>query len=306
MLTLQDLQHIEQTCRPLSTQGEVATYIPELAKANPNDFALTVTQTDGTILSVGDQQRLFPLQSISKVITLALALTHVGTAIFDYVGVSAIADPFNSIMRLEMDSPHRPHNPMINSGAIVVTSLLPMEGVHRKIGAILDLTRQMAASNTIQVNNKIYLSEKNTSDRNRALAYFLRSLNSLKGDVEDILDVYFQACSIDVSTDQLSIMAATLACDGYNPVSKQQVLSPEIAQACRAVMTTCGMYDGSGEFALHVGIPAKSGVGGGIMASAPQKCGIGVYSPALDPKGNSVSGLEALRLLSTNFKLRTL
>ncbi len=301
------LDKISKASSALAPKGSVASYIPELAKADPRAFCLAITEGDGTQHISGDGEFLFTLQSISKVITLALALEEQGAGtVFSAVGTSPTADPFNSIMRLEMDAPHRPHNPLINSGAIVVVSLLPQEGREGKIRAILDLARSLMGDQEIQINERVYRSEKNTSDRNRSLAYFLRSVGSLNGDVEDILDVYFHQCSIEVTAENLSVLGATMACDGRNPRTGRQIISPETAKIVRAIMTTCGMYDGSGEFAVKVGIPAKSGVGGGIMASVPNRMGIGVISPPLDEKGNSVAGLAALEALSTGLGCRVL
>lgn len=298
---------IAQSSSAQAHKGAVATYIPELAKADPEAFGLAVTERDGTQCLSGDCEFPFTLQSISKVITLALALEERGRDnLFSAVGSNPTADPFNSIMRLEMDAPHRPHNPLINSGAIVVVSLLPEEGREGKVEAILNLARDLMGNGKIKVNDRVYRSEKNTSDRNRSLAYFLRSVGSLKGDVEDILDVYFRQCSIEVNARDLSVLGATLACDGLNPITGRQIISPQTAQIVRAIMTTCGMYDGSGEFAVKVGIPAKSGVGGGIMASVPGRMGIGVFSPPLDEKGNSVAGLAALEAMSEKLNCRVL
>lgn len=306
MLTEELLYQIAEHSAPFYREGAVATYIPELAKAPLDDFGLAVTDKGGKTLAVGHADKYFPLESIGKVIALAVALQELGPEVFDAVGVSAIADPFNSIMRLEMDRPHKPHNPMINSGAIVVCSLLPFEGLNAKVKALLDMTARLCGQKDASVIERVYLSEKHTSDRNRALAYFLRSVGSMEGDVEDVLDVYFQCCSIGVTARQLSLIAATFACDGLNPVTQEQVIKPRVAQACRALMTTCGMYDGSGEFALRVGIPAKSGVGGGIMATVPDRYGIATYGPALDKRGNSVCGVEALAQLASQAGLRVL
>lgn len=301
------LDEIVGHSRSEASNGTVASYIPELAKADPKAFGLAVTECDGTQHLSGDWKFPFSLQSISKIVTLALALEERGPElIFSAVGTSPTADPFNSIMRLEMDAPHRPHNPLINSGAIVVVSLLPEEGREGKVEAILGLCRKLTANDSIGINDRIYHSEKNTSDRNRSLAYFLRSVGSLNGDVEDVLDVYFRQCSIETCAKDLSVMGATLACDGLNPISGRQTISPTTARTIRAIMTTCGMYDGSGEFAVKVGIPAKSGVGGGILGSVPGRMGIGVVSPPLDEKGNSIAGLAAMEEISERLHCRVL
>jgi glutaminase len=308
MIPMKDiLEEISRRSRLKATEGTVASYIPELAKADPEAFGLAVTECDGSQYLSGNWDHPFTLQSISKIVTLALALEERGPErIFSSVGTSPTADPFNSIMRLEMDAPHRPNNPLINSGAIVVVSLLPEEGRERKVDAIMDLCRKLMANDSIDIDDRVYRSEKNTSDRNRSLAYFLRSVGSLNGDIEDILDVYFRQCSIKTCAKDLSIMGATFACDGLNPISGKQIISPSTARTVRAIMTTCGMYDGSGEFAVKVGIPAKSGVGGGILGTVPGRMGIGVVSPPLDEKGNSVAGLAAMKEISEKLRCRVL
>lgn len=189
---------------------------------DPSLFGLAVTDMEGQTTAIGDKKPC-SMQSVMKVATLALALQECGeNAIFSSVGVNAIADPFNSIMRLEMDAPHRPHNPMINSGAIVVVLLLPHEGVSGKINAITDMVHRLTANDAIGMIHRVYRSEKFTRDRNRALTYFLRSVGSFKGDIEDVLDVYFRMCSLGATTRDLSVMGATLAADGRNPVSGER------------------------------------------------------------------------------------
>jgi glutaminase len=293
------LNDIVGRCRHMADLGQVASYIPELAKGNPKSFGAAITDLSGQQWAAGDSDEIFCLQSIAKVATLALALEAPGPEeVFRHVGVSAIADPFNSIMRLEMDTPHKPHNPMINSGAIVIVSLLPQEGIEGKIGAICRMCARLSGEGRAEVVEEVYISEKATSDRNRALAYFLKSVGSMNGGVEEVLDVYFRACSIGATARTLSVMGATLAADGRNPITGKRVITPEAAHIIRAVMTTCGMYDGSGEFAVKAGIPAKSGVGGGIMGAVTGRAGIGTFGPALDERGNSTAGLAAFQALS--------
>ncbi|MFP4482455.1 MAG: glutaminase A [Thermovirgaceae bacterium] len=293
--------------RSVIAGGRVADYIPELGKADPKALAVACCGMDGAVIASGDTDTLISIQSISKVVSLAAALLECGEEkVFSAVGVEPTADPFNSIMRLEMRAPHRPQNPLINSGAIVVLSLLPYTESRSRFEAVLDLTRKMCANTSILANETVYLSEKATSDRNRSLAYFLRSTGSLKGDIEDILDSYFHQCAIACTVSDLAVMGATLANDGVNPVSREKVLPRRISLALRSLMATCGLYDGSGEFALRVGIPAKSGVGGGIMAAAPGKMGLGTVGPSLDPKGNSIGGMHVLEELSRELGFRVL
>jgi glutaminase len=203
-----------------------------------------------------------------------------------------------------MDRVHRPYNPLVNAGAIAVISLLPYKESESRTAAVLDLARRLTANGALAVNESIYRSEKTTSDRNRALAYFMKSTAILKGDVEDVLDSYFRQCSIEATVGDLAVMGATLASGGINPVSGERVLSTRVCQVIRALMATCGMYDGSGEFAIRVGIPAKSGVGGGIVAVVPRRMGIAVCGPALDGKGNSICGMQVLEELSLAMRLR--
>lgn len=301
------LEQTVKACSPWCTTGKVASYIPELGKADSMALGAAIADIHGNLYMAGDADQPFTMQSISKVVTLALALMELGEEIvFSKVGMEAVADPFNSIMRLEMDKPHRPHNPFINSGAIVLASILPFSDNDAKVDAILDMTRQLTGNPSIDVNEEVYLSEKVTGERNRALAYFLSSTQDMEGDVEDILDVYFRHCSIEVTAKDLAIMGATIAEDGKNPFTGEEVLSPEICRIVRALMVTCGTYDGSGEFAVRIGIPCKSGVGGGIMASLPGMMGIGVFGPALDYRGNSLAGAKILEMLSEENGLRLL
>lgn len=301
------LANIVAKTRPLFSEGRVADYIPELGKATPDALGVSLVTVEGEQYSAGDFDYRFTIQSISKIVSLALALVEVGEdMVFNWVGVDPTPDPFNSIMRLEMDRVHRPYNPVVNAGAIAVISLLPYETGPERADAVLALARRLTGNPQLAVNETIYLSEKNTSDRNRALAYYMRSTGNLEGDIEDILDGYFRQCSIEVTVRDLAVMGATFASSGINPVTGERVLPSRICRIIRALMATCGMYDGSGEFAIRVGIPAKSGVGGGIMAVVPRRMGLAVCGPALDPKGNSICGMKVLEDLSRELRLRVL
>lgn len=293
--------------RPLFREGRVATYIPELARATPDALGISLVTVEGEQYCGGDSDYLFSMQSISKVVSLALALVEVGEEkVFSQVGVDPTPDPFNSIMRLEMDRIHRPYNPVVNAGAISVISLLPYDNGVARAEAVLRLACRLTGNPDLVINEVIYHSEKDTSDRNRALAYYMRSTGNLKGDIEDILDGYFRQCSIETTVRDLAVMGATFAASGINPVTGERVLPSRICRIIRALMATCGMYDGSGEFAIRVGIPAKSGVGGGIMAVVPRRMGIAVCGPALDSKGNSICGMKVLEDLSRELRLRVL
>lgn len=285
-------------------EGKVASYIPELAKSDPYRLGATVVFLDGTVISAGDSQTRFTLQSIAKLFSLVLALADRGfEQVFSRVGMEPTGDPFNSIIKLETIKPHKPLNPMINAGAIAVCDMILGDSVEAKIERILALLRAMSGNPKIDVNEDVYASEKKTANRNRALAYFMKDSGVLTGDVEETLDVYFRHCAIEVTTQDIAWMACVLATDGIHPVSGERLLDEAIARICKAFMVTCGMYNASGEFAIQAGIPAKSGVAGGIMAAVPQQMGIGVYSPGLDDKGNSLAGVKLLQELSDLWQL---
>ncbi|MGI6782766.1 MAG: glutaminase A [Aminivibrio sp.] len=299
------LEKIVRECSNEWKSGRVATYIPELGKGRADASGLSVYSLSSGPASAGDTGSPFTMQSVSKVASLALALETLGEEkVFSAVGMAALADPFNSIMRLESDAPHRPHNPLINSGAIAVLSLLPWSDGGEKFEAVRDMAARLMAKPGLEIDEAVYLSEKETGNRNRALAWFLKSVGNLEGDVEEILDVYFRQCSLLTDCTDLALLGATLAAGGRNPVTGEQVTSCGTARIVRTIMATCGMYDGSGEFAVSVGIPAKSGVGGGISAAVPGKMGIGAWGPALDKRGNSAAGLAMLKRLSEELGLR--
>ncbi len=283
--------------------GNVATYIPELSKANPQDVGIYGVTIDGKEYCAGDYDKKFTIQSISKIIVLILALQDNGPdKVFSMIGVEPTGDGFNSIVNLETKDLHKPYNPMINAGAILASSLIKGSCKDEKIERILKLARTLSGNQSIEVNHDTFFSEKLTGDRNRALAYFMKSFNSMQGDVDEILDIYFSHCSIAVTCKDLAMIGAVLANDGIIPKG-ERVVSKGICRITKTLMVTCGLYDASGEFAFHVGIPAKSGVGGGILAAVPKKMGIGVYAPALDEKGNSVVGVKMLKELSEKLEL---
>ena len=299
------LDSVVKECREEWRTGRTATYIPELAKARADAVGAAVCDLSSGMTASGDSDYRFTMQSVSKVVSLSLALSVCGEEmVFSRVGMDPLADAFNSIMRLEMDAPHRPHNPLINSGAIVVLSLLPWEKSESRFAAVVDMAARMTGNPSIAVNESVFASERDTADRNRSLAWFLKSVGNLEGDVEDILDTYFRQCSLEVDCRDLAVLGATLAADGLNPVTGEQVIAARVAEITRAIMATCGMYNGSGEFAVAVGIPAKSGVGGGISAAVRGRMGIGTCGPALDSKGNSVAGMKILERLGTELRLR--
>ncbi|MCT4562958.1 MAG: glutaminase A [Maledivibacter sp.] len=289
--------------RAWTNYGKVADYIPELGKMDPQKLGIVVVDTGGKIYRAGDYETRFTIQSMSKPIVLLLALMDNGEEVFKKVGKEPTGDAFNSIIRLESLNPSKPLNPMINAGAIAVTSLIKGNTTEEKFNRILALFRKISKNPKLDINMEVYLSEKKTGDRNRSIAYFLRDLGILNGDVESILDLYFKQCSIEVSCEDIANMGMLLANQGIDRESGIVVASEYITQIVKTFMVTCGMYDASGEFAINVGIPSKSGVSGGIMCSVPNKMGIGVIGPALDHKGNSTAGVKVLEDLSKKLKL---
>ena len=286
-------------------QGNLASYIPSLLEADPEHLGICVVELNsGREFYAGECDTKFTIQSISKVVSLILALSDNGRQnVFRKVNVEPTGMGFNSIVNLEVRDQDRPYNPMINAGAIVTTSLIYGENKEAKFERIIDFIRRATNNKDINVNEEVYECEKNTGDRNRSLAYFMKSNNILEGDVEDILDLYFKQCSIEVTARDLARFGALLANDGLAPWNGQRLMSRDVCRIAKTIMVTCGMYDASGEFAVEVGIPAKSGVGGGILATVPRSYGIGIYGPSLDRKGNSIAGLRLIKDLSYELDL---
>jgi glutaminase len=284
--------------RQRSDRGEVASYIPELARADPNAFGLVAIDADGRIAAGGDADAPFSIQSISKVFTLTLALGKVGDRLWRRVGREPSGSPFNSIVQLEFER-GIPRNPFINAGAIAVADVI-LSG-HRPreaLGDILRFVQFVADDSSIVIDEAVAASEQRTGFRNAALANYMKSFGVLDNPVDLTLGVYFHHCAIAMSCRQLAMAGRFLAHRGRNPSTGLHVVQPERARRINAVMLTCGHYDGSGEFAYRVGLPGKSGVGGGILAIAPGKASIAVWSPGLDPNGNSHLGRVALEALA--------
>ncbi len=277
--------------------GTVASYIPELAKADRNHFSICIATVDGQVYTVGDFDRRFTIQSISKVFTYGMALEDRGReALLCKVGVEPTGDPFNSIIRLDENS-KRPDNPMVNAGAIATTSLINGDNLSDRLNRILAMFQRYIGHEPY-IDVPTFLSERTTGDRNRALAYLMRHFNMVDGSIDDALDLYFQQCSIMVSCTDLAMMAATIANYGIHPVTQIRAIDRQYIRDLLSIMYTCGMYNFAGEWAYQVGIPAKSGVSGGIIAVIPHKMGIAVYSPPLDHRGNSVRGIKVCESLS--------
>ncbi len=298
------LERLLEECRLYTQQGRVADYIPELSKANPETLGVYVIGSDGKHSWAGDCRQPFTLQSIVKPILLLQALLDNGVeAVQSRVGMEATGKPFDAINASDqaLDSGHI--NPMVNMGAIVMCSLIHGSSYAERFQRLLELTRRLAGDGEIRVDEAVYRSEKSHGSRNRALAYLLKSYGLLEGDVEEVLDCYFRACSIQVDCRSLAHIGAVLSNRGRLPVSNQRIFPSDLARYVNAILMTCGMYDGSGEFAIRVGVPAKSGVSGDIMAVVPTRMGIGIYSPALDRKGNSLAGIQLLERLSRELYL---
>ncbi|TQR05812.1 glutaminase [Psychrobacillus soli] len=300
--------------RPFTSQGKNASYIPALEKANSSHLGISIIEPDGTIIKSGDWEVTFTLQSISKVISFIVTCMHHGIPyVLERVDLEPTGDPFDSIIRLEMHKHGKPFNPMINAGAITVSSILPGETPKAKLESVLTLMEKMVGK-PFTYNEEVFRSEWETANRNRALAYYLKETGYLDMDVEEALEVYLKQCSIEVNTEDIALIGLVLANDGYHPIRKEQILPKEIARLAKSLMLTCGVYNNSGRFAAFIGIPAKTGVSGGIMAAVPPRvrqvaspllegCGIGIYGPAIDEYGSSVAGVLLLEKIANTWDL---
>ncbi len=303
MPDLQAIVHeIAGEMRDRKDRGEVASYIPELARVDPQNFGMAVIAADGQVAEAGDCDAPFSIQSISKVFTLTLALGKAGDRLWTRVGREPSGNPFNSIIQLELEN-GVPRNPFINAGALAVTDVLLSGHAPRDaLGEILRFVRFVAEDESIFIDQHVAQSEKQTGFRNVALANFLKSFGVLEHPVDHVLGTYFHHCAIAMSCRQLAMAGRFLAHSGKNPANGYSIVSPGRARRINALMLTCGHYDGSGEFAYRVGLPGKSGVGGGIFAVAPGKASIAVWSPGLDAAGNSRLGRMALEKLAQKMK----
>jgi glutaminase len=287
----------------LEEGGALADYIPELLRADPRHFGIALATIDGHVYAIGDAAVPFTIQSISKAFVFALALELVGPdRVATAIGVEPSGDAFNSI-RLRIDN--RPFNPMVNSGAIACSGLI-YEARGENSAEYIRHALGRFAGRDLDIDESVFASERLTGDRNRAIAYLLRNYGIVKGDVDTVLDVYFRQCSVLVTARDLAVMAATLANSGVNPLNGERVISPYAVSRTLSVMTSSGMYDFAGEWIYRVGIPAKSGVGGGIIAALPAQFGLGSFSPLLDERGNSVRGLKVCEQVSAHFDLHML
>ncbi|MEK3988980.1 glutaminase A [Robertmurraya sp. FSL R5-0851] len=300
----EDLQALVEEAKKCTIYGRVADYIPALGKANQDDLSIAIQYPDGSCISAGNIEKKISLQSISKVISLALVLMdHGPDYVFERVGMEPTGDPFNSIAKLETMAVAKPLNPMINAGAIVVTHMIKGNSIDERFGRLLTFVQQLTDDPDVSYSQEVASSELETADLNRALSFFIKQHGIINEDVEQLLDLYTKQCAIEMNCLDLARIGVVFAMDGKDPASGKQLMPKEVARICKTFMVTCGMYNASGEFAIKIGIPAKSGVSGGIMGAVPERFGIGIFGPALDEKGNSIAGIKLLELLSKNYKL---
>lgn len=289
--------------RPVAT-GEVASYIPELATADPDRLGIAIATADGFIYEAGDSRAAFTIQSISKPIVYGLALQcHGREAVLAKIGVEPSGEAFNSVAFDEKRN--RPFNAMVNAGAIAAAALVPGRGIDERFARVRETFRAFIGRE-VEIDEAVYRSEAATGHRNRAIAYLELNAGMIAGDPQEHLDIYFRQCAISVNAIDLAVMGATLANGGVNPRTGERAIAAKNVRDVLSVMTSCGMYDYAGEWELRVGLPAKSGVGGGIMAVLPGQLGIGVFSPRLDEHGNSVRGLRVCEELSRTLELHLL
>jgi len=292
------IEEIHATVSASTEPGRVADYIPQLARIDPARFGMAVATVDGDEHVVGDADVAFSIQSISKVFTLTLALGKVGDSLWNRVGKEPSGTPFNSIVQLEREE-GKPRNPFINAGAIVVADhLLAGHQPREAIGEIVQFVRFLAGDDSIVIDDKVARSEAETGFRNVALAQFIRGFGKLDHPAEKVLGVYFHHCALAMTCRQLAHAGLFLAAGGRNPLTGRSVISRDRARRINALMLMCGHYDGSGDFAYRVGLPGKSGVGGGILVVAPGRAAIAVWSPGLNANGNSLLGTRALEMLA--------
>jgi glutaminase len=297
----QILQKIEQEIKPFSNEGMVSTSIPELALISPFKFGIHLVDTARVDSSIGDSNEKFSIQSISKVLSLSCAFKFLGENTWSRVGVEPSGNPFNSLVQLEYEK-GKPRNPFVNAGAIVIADIL-VSNLKSPKSDFLNFVRNLANCDTINFNEEVALSEKKVGYRNAALANLLKSFGNIENDVDEVLDFYFHQCSIEMTCKELAHSFYFFANGGYTLAQNHRILTESQIKRLNALMQTCGFYDESGEFAYKVGLPGKSGIGGGIIAIHPQKYCVATWSPKLNEKGNSVMGMKALELLTTETQM---
>lgn len=292
---------IYSSLEKLKKHGEVATYIPELAKVDPNKFGVHITTIDNQHFSIGDSNEKFSIQSIAKVLSLTLAYKKGGEKIWERLGVEPSGTAFNSLVQLEYDK-GIPRNPLINAGAIVICDILVSYFEDPKT-EFLNFIRDISGNPFIDFCSRIAESEKKTGYKNVALVNLMRSFNNIKNDIDVVMDFYYNLCSIEMTCKELSRTFLFLTTDGIDPISHKKIISESKSKRINAIMQLCGFYDEAGEFAFKVGLPGKSGVGGGIVAIHPNQYSIAVWSPRLNKKGNSKKGMKFLEQFTTKTQL---
>ncbi len=294
------LDRIHVALQPVIGQGKVASYIPELANVAPDQFGMAVVDFAGNVYSVGDATKRFSIQSISKLFALTLAFQREGDSLWTRVGREPSGNPFNSLVQLEREL-GIPRNPFINAGALVITDMLASRFVSPE-NALVEAVRKLAGVPDIHYNRRVAQSEISTSSRNAAMAHFMKSFGNMNNKVSDVLHAYCHHCAIEMNCVELARAVCFLANQGVNPWNGEAEVDASSAKRLSALMLTCGTYDAAGDFAFRVGLPAKSGVGGGIVAVLPGRCGICVWSPALEESGNSHAGSLALEMFTSMTK----
>jgi glutaminase len=295
------LQQIYTETKPMAAQGTVAEYIPALKRADPLKYGITLQMVNRETFAIGDNREPFSIQSISKVFSFALAYGRLGTDIWQRLGREPSGTTFNSLIQLEHEK-GIPRNPFINAGAIVIADILVSMFESPK-DKLLNFVRKLAGNNNIGFNTEVALSEQDTGHRNYALAHFMKSFGNIVNKVDDVLDLYFHQCSIAMCTDTLASSFLFLANGGINPHDGQAILTPSQTKRLNALMLTTGLYNESGDFAFRVGMPGKSGVGGGVVAVIPGHLSMACWSPALNASGNSIASVEAMERFTTYTKL---
>ncbi len=291
------LQQIAHELAPVIGQGKVASYIPELANVSPHQFGMALVTADGRLHTVGDALTPFSIQSISKLFTLVMTLQLEGERLWNRVGREPSGTPFNSLIQLEAEN-GKPRNPFINPGALVCTDILCTRYAVPE-NAVVEFLRPLCGNADVHYNRAVAASERRTAHRNAAMAHLMKAFGNLANSVDDVLDAYCRHCAIEMTCVELAHAARFLVHGGAHPAGRAPILDTSLAKRLNALMLTCGTYDAAGDFAFRVGLPAKSGVGGGILAVMPGQFAICVWSPALEPSGNSLAGSLALERFTT-------
>ena len=291
------LSEIRSEVQPLLNQGSVANYIPELAAVPAETFGMALRTVEGATYAVGDAEKRFSIQSLSKIFTLTMAMQLAGDDLWKRVGREPSGNPFNSLVQLEYEN-GKPRNPFINAGALVVTDVI-LSHLENAKQTVRDIVRSLCGKDDIDFDLTVASSEQTTGHRNKAMAHFLKSFGNLDNEPERVLDAYFHHCSLAMSCLELCEAVLFLANNGVAPISGDMVMTSNQVKYVNSLLLTCGTYDAVGDFAFRVGLPGKSGVGGGIVAIMPGHFSVCVWSPGLDASGNSLAGIKALELFTT-------